>query len=860
MHQHTSQRGAALILLLGITAALAILSTTLVFVLVNQGRATANERSRTQSLYAAEAALDSGVQMAKVASPMPTASPATPWLSEADLGAAFNNQFPTGAVVDYRVYDNQAAIDKSITWDKGSPTAATTPDQMMWVEATVTYHKKTTRARVLIRQSIEPFAKALPKAVTYSDTGINLKDQSDIYRVKADGTPDTSGTPYPTSISAGGTWTSSMSSSWAEVGRFTSNGSADLAAPGTSVQSFGIRANGSVVTTGHSFNDVTVAPGTVGFFSDYFDQKAQADLANESQAGGNPAAAPPAPTAPLAPSSWGSSGTNITTTVLTTLQTNNTTPYTATTDLVLPTTVNSGNLTLTRGTNTTTKTFTFKNLYVAGNLTLTGPVVVNATSLYVGGTLTINNATITTVTDNVGPLYVNGTGACNVTGRVNLNTNPLTTVSTSPTSAYVRGSFTLSNSTSNPVVTDSLGNLYVVGALGVTDFVNLATTSAYTAGGLTINNSGGTTLTDSLGQLYAAGTSASNVTGRVNLTTTTSVYTGGALTISNSTSNPVVTDTLVALYVVGDLSVSGNVTLSATSYLYAGGNATITGPTTSTLITDQFGLVYTSGTSKTLTFANNVQIKATAVVAYGDFTISGANIAFTDWLGPIYVAAFSSSSNPSLNHGDVTWRGTASVTSRNYLNPTANPLPMWLGRLWTRTGTYNDEYGNIWVPGNSSTSISLGSTGNSTILCPLLCTTERTEVSGHITFGRRAAGVTPAAPMVYFFMCDNNGIYPQVVDWSSTGTFFGLMVINESTIDFKNGVSGTPSVEGAVFAGSPYDPTHTSGMSMSDIVLEDQSSIAYNQAIVGAVSTSSLHTTTLVTQTVPGSWQQLPVH
>ena len=57
MHQHTSQRGAALILLLGITATLAILSTTLVFVLVNQQRATANERSRTQSLYAAEAAL-----------------------------------------------------------------------------------------------------------------------------------------------------------------------------------------------------------------------------------------------------------------------------------------------------------------------------------------------------------------------------------------------------------------------------------------------------------------------------------------------------------------------------------------------------------------------------------------------------------------------------------------------------------------------------------------------------------------------------------------------------------------------------------------------------------------------------------
>ena len=62
-------------MLLGIMATLAILASTLVFVIANQQRATANERSRTQSLYAAEAAIDSGVQLAKVASPMPTASP-----------------------------------------------------------------------------------------------------------------------------------------------------------------------------------------------------------------------------------------------------------------------------------------------------------------------------------------------------------------------------------------------------------------------------------------------------------------------------------------------------------------------------------------------------------------------------------------------------------------------------------------------------------------------------------------------------------------------------------------------------------------------------------------------------------------
>ena len=115
--------------------------------------------------------------------------------------------------------------------------------------------------------------------------------------------------------------------------------------------------------------------------------------------------------------------------------------------------------------------------------------------------------------------------------------------------------------------------------------------------------------------------------------------------------------------------------------------------------------------------------------------------------------------------------------------------------------------------------------------------------------------------MVFFFVCDNNGIYPQVVEWTGTGTYYGLMVINESTIHFSGDTNpATPTVEGAVFAGCPYDPTHTSGMSMSDIVMDDSDSIAFNQSVVGAISTSSLHTTTTITQTVPGSWQQLPAN
>ena len=171
---------------------------------------------------------------------------------------------------------------------------------------------------------------------------------------------------------------------------------------------------------------------------------------------------------------------------------------------------------------------------------------------------------------------------------------------------------------------------------------------------------------------------------------------------------------------------------------------------------------------------------------------------------------------------------------------------------------YDDEYGPTWVPGNSSTSVEFNSTGTGTsyIKCPLLCTTEKNIWRGKVQYGTRDE------PMVFFFMCDNNGIYPMVFEYQGTGTYYGLMVINESTIDVTNGASNKPSIQGAVFAGCPYDPTYTkppkyAEMSKSDIVVHGSSCIAYDQYVVGKIASSSLKTTTLVTGIVPGSWQQL---
>ena len=98
--------------------------------------------------------------------------------------------------------------------------------------------------------------------MTYSDTGIKLLDTSDICAVDENGSPDTSGAPYQTSITAGGTWLPTMPSSCADVGRFTTNSSSDLAAPSAACQSLGITANGSV-GYGVTDSDPPIVDGTV---------------------------------------------------------------------------------------------------------------------------------------------------------------------------------------------------------------------------------------------------------------------------------------------------------------------------------------------------------------------------------------------------------------------------------------------------------------------------------------------------------------------------------------------------------------------------------------------------------------------
>lgn len=371
MQRHTGERGAALILLLGITAALAILTGTLVMVLANQQGATASERSHKTSLYYAEAALDSAVNAAKGKTDVQTAG----FLTPEEMAVNYDAAYPSGPNVTYRVYDNQTPVNTAITCDEGKPGDPTDPDGMVWLEVTTSYLGKTSRLRVLVVQTTESVVQAFPKAALFSDADIYLNGSSDIYAVNDDGTAYVPNPPgnYLTKIMAGGD--------------VRGNSNTNFAAPGSNVQSVGVQANGTV--SGTATGDTGVTHGGVPLLSDYFNQADQANLMFEAQTG--------------APTQANASGTSVspskftpsqlTTSYLATINASfnsSTNTYTFANDLVV-----SGSLTLKTGSGyfPAGTIFNFESLYVNGALTLNGSTTTNTTALYVRDNFTISGPT-----------------------------------------------------------------------------------------------------------------------------------------------------------------------------------------------------------------------------------------------------------------------------------------------------------------------------------------------------------------------------------------------------------------------------------------------------------------------------------
>jgi Tfp pilus assembly protein PilX len=466
MREHRQEDGFALIMLIGIVAALAMLAATLVFMLDNQQHATAKSRETHTSLTYAEAGLSSAANAVEGTNSWLTAAYTDS--SNTGMNAGYYqtyNSTPGAPTVTYLVYDNATPVNTAVHWDANG-------DGMVWVEADTTYLHRTSRVRELVSSSTK--VSILPKAAAWTDTDMDLNGTSNIYGVQNDGTADDSGAPYVTTVMVGGA--------------FTGTSSTTLAYPGHSVQSLGLQVN-NVPTSGKLTGvptNVTFTQGGVGLLSDYFDQAHQAALMTESQAAIIGKAA--------GNTMFDAAGTSVTktTTPYTTWTATTSTTWTAptNTDYVVPASCNTGDLVMGAASGQAS-TYNFNKLYVADDLTITGNTTVNTTGLYVGGDLTITGTTAASVVDKLGPVYVGGKvyieGAKN-SNATTLSVSTATTASSTPGPMFCKilsvdgdsGSNSTYDTTNKPGPTNiTLGVIWVDGDAGTGDIaVNFAGPSA----------------------------------------------------------------------------------------------------------------------------------------------------------------------------------------------------------------------------------------------------------------------------------------------------------------------------------------------------------------------------------------------
>jgi len=872
MRRHTGQRGAGLIMLIGITAALAILAASLVMLLTNQQGATARERTSKTSLYYAEAALNSAIAAVKLDDSWLT----TPY-SDAAATTAMATNFNTLPAplppVTYRVYDDEATINASTpAWDHNTNTK-------VWVQVTTTYQGRTTRLRQMVTSKTDSVISRLPKAAAFcggagASNNITMTGLGDVYvasyttwpATNINGTSYSGGAPYPTSIMAKGDVT----------------GPGDLA-PGTGhvrPQSVGVMVGSgrSVSITGVANPPgVNFTRGNVPDLTSYLsladqvalekearsvlDVEPQAKLntakvdarpANARPADARPAAlpAPPSTTVISSESALRATSGNLYGTY--DLPTNT---FTANKDLVY-----NGNLTLS---NSGTK-YKFWALTVNGNLTISGTssVVVAAilappappTGLRVTGTLGVGSTGTTNV---FGPVYVLGAttiggsstntfGALWVDDNLTLNGSGATTTDT----LHVGKVFSISST----VGANKFASTYVIGAFST----SVGSTSANTFGPLwvdgsaTLSGSGSNTATS----LRVVGSGGLAINSTIGTNALGSAYITGNLTTAATSTSP---NTFGSLWVDGAVTLNGSGAttpiFNGIGSLHVGGAFSINSPA----ITNQFGPTYVIGafsTTSTSTSTNhfgalwvdgNVTLNGplngltttntTALHVGGDFTIDGP--ASTNTFGPIYVI------------GDVNWHKAATVKTTDYTDATEKPGPMWVGGVFTRDGgPFNDEYGDTFVVFRVNFTPNVG---HSTVLCPLFATTEMITTSGDIDFGTMVVYPTDpdpthtkARPMTLYMVCDNDGLYTQTAQWNSTGQFTGLMILFEAGITLQNGNATKPAVVGSVL---------TIGGD-NGLKINNNAQIAYSQDVIDWVFFPTVSTST-VTQTVPGTWQEL---
>ena len=760
---------------------------------------------------------------------------------------------PAGPPVTYRLYDDVATITGSTpAWDQNKSTK-------MWVQVTTTYQGRTTRLRQMVASKTTSVIAKLPKAAAFvggpgSTDNLVMTNSADVYvanfstwpATNSNGTGYAGGAPFPTSIMAKGSITGTSST---DLGYGTSH---------ANPQSLGVMygSGGSVTLPAFPYGSPAKAlvksQGNVPDLTSYLSLSDQLNLEKEARSitdpdwqtllnsakvDARPTDARPADARPAAvatTSGWTEPNLHLTsgnpggTFVAPVFTANKTLVYT-------------GNLTLLAGT-----TYKFTSLTVNGNLIVNGNMS-TTTGLRVTGTLSIASAT---GTNDLGPVYA--VGNTTITGAATNNfgafwtDGSLALNGTGATKASTLHAGTLGLSINSTTGANDLGAAYVVGDVVTTATSTSATKfgALWTDGNLTRNGSGAfTTDTLHVGKALAIGSTAG-----ANTFASTYVV-GAASTTSTSTS----ANTFGALWVDRGVTLSGS-GVTTSSSLHVGGALSINNPNA---ITNSFGPTWVVGAYSTpstgrstnhfgalwvdgdMTLNGLTTTNSTALHVGGDFIMSGPTSINT--FGPIFVIGY------------VDWNGAFSVKTTDYTDATAAPAPMWIGGtnlnnnntgFYRAGGPYNDEYGDTFIVFRVTWTTSVPSSVN----CPLFATTEMITTSGDVDFGTM---VTDAShpnprPMTLYMVCDNDGYYTQTVNWGSTGQFTGLMILFEAGITLSNGNPIAPAVVGSVL---------TIGGD-NGLRIEDNAQIAYCQDVVDWVFFPTVSTST-VTQTVPGTWQEL---
>jgi hypothetical protein len=144
MARRDTERGATLILVIGVVAALAILSSAMVALAVNVQHNTSTDRQQTTAFHVAEAGVDA-IQSAMW----------TTWPRDAASLNAMRGQVPAslaGGTITWQVYDDDGGKPLGIVRSRQVDDPALGTPGVMWIEATGTYGRRSAKVMVAVQQ------------------------------------------------------------------------------------------------------------------------------------------------------------------------------------------------------------------------------------------------------------------------------------------------------------------------------------------------------------------------------------------------------------------------------------------------------------------------------------------------------------------------------------------------------------------------------------------------------------------------------------------------------------------------------------------------------------------------------------